>query len=69
MPRRLRHPGKATAAARAVPRAMATAPANLPAPTTPPLCPAQEDLALIISNTKRRPRVVKERSPSGYGSG
>lgn len=33
----------------------------------PPLL--QEDLALIISHTKRRPRVVKEKSPSGYGSG
>lgn len=30
----------------------------------------QEDMALIISNTKRRPRIVKEKSPSGgYGSG
>ena len=30
----------------------------------------QEDLALIISHTKRRPRVVKEKSPSGgYASG
>ncbi|EFN52964.1 hypothetical protein CHLNCDRAFT_137354 [Chlorella variabilis] len=30
----------------------------------------EEDMALIISNTKRRPRVVKEKSPSGgYGSG
>ncbi|PRW45595.1 hypothetical protein C2E21_6021 [Chlorella sorokiniana] len=29
----------------------------------------EEDMALIISNTKRRPRVVKEKSPSGYHSG
>lgn len=29
----------------------------------------QEDLALIISNTKRRPRMIKEKSPSGYHSG
>lgn len=30
----------------------------------------QEDMALIISNTKRRPRMTKEKSPSGgYGSG
>lgn len=29
----------------------------------------QADMALIISNTKRRPRVVKEKSPSGYHSG
>lgn len=30
----------------------------------------EEDLALIISHTKRRPRVVKEKSPSGgYASG
>ncbi|PSC73931.1 hypothetical protein C2E20_3008 [Micractinium conductrix] len=29
----------------------------------------EEDMALIISHTKRRPRVQKERSPSGYNSG
>lgn len=29
----------------------------------------EEDLALIISHTKRRPRMVKEKSPSGYHSG
>lgn len=29
----------------------------------------EEDMALIISTTKRRPRMTKEKSPSGYHSG
>lgn len=43
--------------------------ASIPASAYCPHLTLQEDLALIISNTKRRPRMVKEKSPSGYHSG
>lgn len=39
-------------------------------PAARPACSTtQEDMALIISQTKRRPRAIKEKSPSGYHSG
>ncbi len=56
-----------------LPPSAGTQPWRLPAPCLtrlqPPRSTPQEDMALIISNTKRRPRIVKEKSPSGYHSG